>query len=337
VLVETDPEGSLDSALQFLSQATQLTAHVLLLVERNYSHAKFVPRFAQVMRRREGDARPRLLAALWLGSNAGAQTIASLTPGLEDSDTQVRLAAALALARAGERERTVPALLELLTKPEVQDAPEGWIALGLTKDPRAKEALVKALEGAGPKASMRHIKVIEALGLQGDRDPLPRIRKFFFAREDALRDAAFFAAAALGDPVARRRFLRRVDEFVKASPTARPGYAGNMVAHLGRIKGAESLAILQAVLKGSDPILKLKAVSALEDMRTAEAVDLIVGAMDDASTVGGMQAPLRAVREAALKSAGRAAPKSFSGSLDEQIAAWKAWWRAEGRQGHRNP
>jgi HEAT repeat protein len=333
VLVEQGVEDALERTLEFVPQTQHLTSYVAWLVEQHYTDPKFIPRFAAELKK--GDIKCRMLAAIWLGYFAGPESRDALLPGLEDPDPRIRVIVAMALARNGEREKIVPVLLELSKNPEIRESGELWVGLGLTRDARVKDVLLQAIQSPAPERSTMPFKAMEGLGLFGDASTLPLIRKYFFSRSDALRDAALFAGARMGDPVAVRRFYRRVEDCLKNPDNTRPGWMGEMIFHLGQIPGDSSMRLLEMVLKGPEAALKMKAVSALQEIGTMEAVEHLNSALEDYSSVGGQYSPQRSVREVALKSLIVLTHKRLLGTIDEQIAAWRKWWQAEGKASYK--
>lgn len=321
-LVEMGVEDALERILEFVPQSQQLTAYAVWLVEQHYTHEKYIPRFAQELKNKQGDIKNRMLAAVWLGYFGGPESRAALLPGLDDSDFRVQVTVGLALARGGEREKTVPALIEMTKHPEAREAAEVWIALGWTKDERARDLLLKSMDVA---------KAIEALGVLGDASVLPAIRKHMVSRSDLHRDSALFAAAKLGDAVARRRFFRRVDDLLKGPDNTRPGWFGDMVFQLGFFKSGDSIRLLKSVIQSPDQTLKVRAISALQEIGSLPAAEILIVALDDAGSVGGQYTPVRYIREMSLKALGKLTGKRFTGTMDEQVGAMKKWWESEGK------
>jgi HEAT repeat protein len=333
-LVERGIPDALDLTLEFFPQTQELASYVAWIIEQHFTDARFLPRFARALAEPKGDLKVRMMAAVWLGYFAGGDAVAALVPGLSDPELRVRLTVALALARSGERERVVPFLLKLTEDPAARQASELWFALGWTRDPRAKAALLAGLEAKpdkGPGPSPIVVMALEGLGIFGDPDSLPVLRRCLMHRDDRLRDTALFAAAKVGDPFARRRFLRRVEDAWRGPAGGRPEWFGELVSYLGHIREPESLKLLAEILGGPDPALKIKSVSALQEIASREAMELLVGALSDASYVGGYFSPQRFVREVALKALVALTRRRVAGSIDEQIDGWKKWWEAEGR------
>jgi HEAT repeat protein len=272
---------------------------------------------------------------VWLGYFGGKETRVALSAGLADPDPGVRSTVALALARSGEREKSLPALLEMASKPESVDSGETWLGLGWTRDPAAAAALRKHVETISTDVRYSHFKAVEGLGLCADVSALPMLRKLMLVHADRLRDSATFAAAKLGDPLAKRVFLRRVDDVFKAPEAARPAWWGDLVWQLGQLGGPEATGRLMQFAQRSEPTLKIRTIGALQDIGTVEAADQIVEALKDLSTVGGYASPQRSVREVALRSLWYLTRRSFTGSYEEQAAAFEKWWRDEGKAGFR--
>jgi hypothetical protein len=136
--------------------------------------------------RRAMPSGPRELSVTDVGpalGTLGINALPELREGLNDKDSDVRLAAVLAIETIAERRarqlrETIPILTTLLTDPSAEVRIEADICLWrINADPRVVPALMKELEHANCGVTCR--KIIRAFGQMGPvaRTAIPAIQK----------------------------------------------------------------------------------------------------------------------------------------------------------------
>jgi HEAT repeat protein len=224
---------------------------------------------------REGGFEPpnrtagRAAAAALLGEFGGRPARAALEEATRDREAEVRLAAAVALARlAGEKAaaRALPALVEALGGAAwfgADAAAEALVRLG----PRATKALLAAVAAPreDPGASRRRVRAVEVLGRIGDPRAALALGELSSSADPHLRLAALAALekipgeeAALSlarfvpdaDPAVRAEALRALARHGAAARPSGGGLAGGLARLASHLlaAAAEGAARLFAVL-----------------------------------------------------------------------------------------
>jgi HEAT repeat protein len=154
------------------------------------------------------DVATRAEAAFLLGYQHADAARQSLRQALSDESARVRVEAALALARIGDLETSLPILKRELKGEFFQDAPlRAARALYLLGDPTGYPRVVEALDSEFPSNRMEAIAVLpsflsnEGQTVGGQRvDPLERLIRAAGDPEPLLRRDALKALAAIDDP-----------------------------------------------------------------------------------------------------------------------------------------
>jgi len=175
----------------------------------------------------------RAEAAFLLGYLHAASAAPALTKALTDESARVRVEAALALARLGDRKTAFAVLERELTGQFFADAPlRAARALAILGDPRGYPRVVEALDSEFPSNRMEAIAVLPAFLpfkvptsagkpidpleqlLRAAQDPEPLLRRdalTALATIDDERATAADAGAAPGDPDEQvREFARQL-------------------------------------------------------------------------------------------------------------------------------
>ncbi len=210
------------------------------------------------------DREVRRWAAYALGRLGDASALEPLVSMLQDPRSEVRQSAARALGNLRDR-RTLQPLLKALAgrDPEVRSAAAE--ALGALRVEEAVEPLAAAARD--PNEPLQ-LAAIEALRQIGGLKAGAKIRAVMETAKKSVREAA---AAALGTM-----------SFDTASPESRAAAAvlrGDFEAAWR--EGPAATPALASALGSRDAAFRLKAVHALHALRSGNALDVLLGALDD--------------------------------------------------------
>ncbi|MCY3019077.1 MAG: HEAT repeat domain-containing protein [Planctomycetota bacterium] len=182
------------------------------------------------------------------------------------------------------------------------------IALGDTRDPRAGPALVEML--AADDARVRR-DAARAIGDSGYRDAVPALEKLA-AKNDEEETVRLFAATA----GARLGSEKALECLAGLAQSPRPEIRSRAVFALGKYGGVKQAPLLEKALGDTDRDVREDAVAALRIVAKKEAWGSLVKAIGDTDYK---------VRNAAMD-----ALRELTGQkIENDPAAWKAWWAKE--------
>lgn len=215
----------------------------------------------------------RQSAAFALGQLGDQRAITTLEAGLEDEDWTVRGRAALALGRLHAGDHVLKKLqtnLQNKNWPVRQSAAQ---MLGQLSDPRAVEALAKALHDKNER--VRESAAL-ALGQIGDVQAVEPLLATLQDENWLVRESAARALGQLGDPRALEPLLAALkDEFeeVREKATRALGHLGNALI----VKD------LIGALKDRNELVRRSAARALGQLGDPQATEPLIEAMSDRS------------------------------------------------------
>ena len=221
----------------------------------------------------QGDAASREDAARALGSSGNTLAIGALRNCLSDEAKAVRSAAAVSLARLGDR-----ALIEEMVKGLADPSPRNVVgcamALGLSRRPEAVDPLLKAFKTHDRAVGAA---VAGALGLIGDRRATLALLEALKA--DFVPGDACDALGRLGDAVAAPalvKALRHKDGRTRSRAARALGALKDSLSGEPRVK---AMAALKKLLEDDDRKLRLAAALSLHELGDREASAHVVRAL----------------------------------------------------------
>lgn len=210
---------------------------------------------------------------LWASIPGACLAQSAATAHLQDLRSKtpsVRRHAAARLGRMADRS-AVPALIEALDDPANDVRREAAKALGSIKDPRAVEPLLAALGDAD-----MNVRLYAAYALGEIKHP-KAAKPLLHALGDpewCVRDQAAWALREIGDPTT----LAPLAAALK-NPNADAPHVVWLLRHAG---GQRAVKHLAALLNDPDARARTRAVEALSELQTTEAVAPLIAALADA-------------------------------------------------------
>ncbi len=250
-------------------------------------------RLAQQLRSEDVDVRRE--AARLLGEHSADDAREALLVALDDADASVRQTAIASAAKVGMREH-VPVLIDWLNDPAVETRLAAAEALGVLREARAGQALIRVLGD-----NDAHVRAVatRALGQIGGADSVTPLLGRLDDPDPTVRLAAVAALGAIRDPRALVPLMSRTQDPAIEVKTLAIGVIGAMndpralspllrslnddaeearlaaIAALGRLEQAAAVEPLRALLAQADGRTGRAVLSALAAIGTTPAVTLI--------------------------------------------------------------
>lgn len=215
------------------------------------------PRAPARVRRALSDAHPavRFQALVSLAELEGDEARVALFPALGDDDAHVRANAAAALATLSPDAATADRLAKLLADPSAEVRLEAALALAKYGDRRAARELGRHLDD---DRAFDAIEALAALGATERADDLARIARSFL-KPLALKAAAAAALAKMRDP----RGIAVLRDIARAFRSDGRTYVAETIGMLGLDELAPELAALAERPRGVDVAVLVEAIGKL--------------------------------------------------------------------------
>jgi HEAT repeat protein len=220
-----------------------------------------------------GDTASREDAARALGSSGNTEAIPALRARLSDEARAVRSAAAVSLARLGDR-ALIEEMVKGLTDPSPRNVVGCALALGLSRRPEAVDPLLAAFKTHDRAVGAA---VAGALGLIGDKRATSALLEALKA--DFVPGDACDALGRLGDALAApalSKALKHKDPKVRSRAARALGALKDSLSGEPR---AKAMAALKKLLTDEDRKLRLAAALSLHELGDREAGAHVVAAL----------------------------------------------------------
>lgn len=245
--------SSLDAVLARFDDEAPFVREVAVIVAAQIGDVRAGAR----IRRAVSDAHPsvRFQALVSLAELEGEEARVSLFAGLADDDAHVRANAAVALAMLSPDAPTADRLAKLLADPSAEVRLEAALALAKYGDRRAGKELGRHLDD---ERAFDAIEAIAAVGATERADDLARVARSFL-KPLGLKGAAAAALARLGDP----RGVPVLREIARAFRSDGRTYVAETIGMLGLDELAPELAELAERPRGVDLEVLVEAIGKL--------------------------------------------------------------------------
>jgi sugar phosphate isomerase/epimerase/HEAT repeat protein len=269
----------------------------------------------------KGDAKVRAELLRTLGSRRVPGAMPVVLKAAEDADAGVRAAALQSLDILAD-EKSAPALVSLVVKAKDdkdRQAAEKALA-SLCGRATNKDACVDPILAAVGSADLpAKSALIRVLGRAGGTKALDAVRKFVKDSNAEIQDAAIRALADWTDASAAPDLLARAKGEGKTAVLALRGYV--RLAGLPDVPAAQKLKMYQDALAAAKrPDEKRLALGGLGDMKSAEALRMVIPLLDDPSLAA--EACVTAVKIA--KNLGGVAEATVSEAMTKVLAVTKS-------------
>jgi len=287
-----------------------------------------------------GDVETRRAFARVVSRVQGAEVAPLLRRLAEDRDAEVRRAAAYGLAALGESATdlyvwllkgadvearrsaavglrvspdaaAVPALVEALSRPDSLVRYQAALALGALDGRGPAEPLVAALKDG--TAFVRRAALSALIDAGQGESALPKFLEDLQSQDAGTRRAAADALGRVASPAAAGPLLR----VARSDPDSRARESAT--AALAAVRAPESVPNLLKLLRDRDARVRGAAARGLGTAGDGRVIPRLVAALDDTAA---------SVRDGAASALGRLTDQT---DLADP-AAWKAWWKKEGRR-----
>jgi len=234
--------SSLDAVLPRFDDEIATVREVAVIAAAQLRDLRAAPR----IRRALSDERPevRFQAVISLAELEGEEARVALFPALGDDDAHVRANAASALASLAPDGPTADRLAKLLRDSSANVRLEAALALAKAHDVRAATELGRHLED---DRAYEAIEAIAALGARERADDLAKVARSFLKPLE-LKAAAAAALAKLGDP----RGVIVLRDIVRAFRSDARTYVAEAIGMLGLVELADELVALADKPRGAD-------------------------------------------------------------------------------------
>ena len=289
--------------------------------------------------------RQRIIQAL--GKIGDARIVPDLRPLLNDEDSQIRDAAALALFQCGEigtapaliarfayirntpdlfgttisfeqfpplsqafthfGERVLPSLADALNNRNSNVRECAVLTLSEIHSPRSTDLLIRLLKQE-KNQQIRRV-TIESLGELQDQRAVDTLLAIVKTPEDSNRYAAFMALGNIGDPasIPTMKALLYDDE---------PGFPDYAVDVLGKIGDPAVVDDLLAAVPQYDTSFKFSVLTALGNLKSPKAIQFLLDSLSDHNVN---------IREYALTALKKVTGQDFGTDAEQ----WRQWWKGQ--------
>jgi len=251
-----------------------------------------IPKLTGLLAQLLRDPLPEIRAqgATVLGQSGDPAQAKLLTDLQQDQDPAVRQAATLALEQLGKLSAKASAadepLIATLRQGPAAEQVKAVQALGRSKDKRAKEALLEALQKNIDPAVL--LVVIGVLAQSGDESMFKPLERLLDNSNPNVRSAAVAAVARCGGRQALPALLQKLkDSFWEVRQAA--------IKALGRLGEPEAIDGITVLLADADRDVRESAIEALGDIGDRQAIPQLMLALIDA------ESHLRSVASLALR------------------------------------
>ncbi|OGG46287.1 MAG: hypothetical protein A3F84_08060 [Candidatus Handelsmanbacteria bacterium RIFCSPLOWO2_12_FULL_64_10] len=229
---------------------------------------------------------------------------------LKDSDVEARRSAAVGL-RVSPDSAAVLALVEALSRPDSLVRYQAALALGALDGRGPADPLVAALKDG--TAFVRRAALSALIDAGQGEAALPKFLEDLKSQDAGIRRAAADALGRIASPAAAGPLLG----VARSDPDSRARESAT--AALGATRARESVPNLLKLLRDRDTRVRGAAARGLGVAGDERVIPRLVAALDDTAA---------SVREGAVSALGRLTDQP---DLVDP-AAWKAWWKKEGRR-----